>query len=322
MELQMSEALSHSKQPTKLKGAETQVCHGLIALIGDCFADGRRLAFIEVRGEKQGVALAAWEQGRWQLLSIWNIQPAWIPAGKKVEDFPEYSHLRLEPSQTPYQLVDLDGDAVSELIVAFNNDGYQLGYAIIKQNRGEALPKLLDCFSCRKQPQFRAGYLLTYSDSGRKSWWGETDYYRWEKGQPIHVATWHDDAYDPDKPYWQVTRADSAPVLRIEWDQGCQITQILSAPDVAGAREVAYAKVEMDWKPGLQPDAKASDFFEAAQLYLFEKLTGIPAAAYDDTVNGKPLADVLPLLKRLKVRVKGSKEAVLRLTSPVAGQAR
>lgn len=307
--------LSKASQTVVAQGIQSVECEGVAAMIGDLFADRRRLAVVEVSEQKAGLALMVWRQNAWRLLGVWNVAPVWIPAGKTKNDFPEYSHMTPEPPRSPFSLRDLDGDAIPELLVTFSDDGYRLGYAMIKKGRGEAVPQLLDVYSSRNPPQAREGYLLSFNDSGRKSWWGETDYYRWEMGMPVHVATWHDDAYDPDKSYWQVTRGESDTVLRVY--QGFQIKQVLSDSDGKGEREAAYATVEMDWKPGQKPAAESPGIFEASELYFFERLTGIPAAAYHDTVNGQPIAEVLPLMKRLKVTVTGSKEAVLRLSPPV-----
>ncbi len=310
------DALGKARLPAAAKGVEFQVCDGYAVLIGDCFADGRSLAFVEASG-LAGLALAARAEGKWEILSIWNVVPVWIPKGREEEDFPEYYNIHPKPPENPYKLVDLDGDRVPELLVNFNDDGYSLGYAIIKLSKGEALPKLLDVFSSRYPPQARAGYFLTFRDSKRKSWWGETNYHRWEKGLPVHVATWHDDAYDPENDYWQVTRDDSDIVLRIYHREGFEIKEMIATPKDDGETQKAYATVKVDWKPGQRPSGDDMGGFEEAELYLFEKLTGIPAAAFNDTVNGKPIDEVLPLMKRIRVRVTGSEDAVRKLSQPV-----
>ncbi|WP_395746157.1 hypothetical protein [Prosthecobacter sp.] len=308
----------------KTEGAQEHA--GRAILSGDLFADGRWLAVVE---SPAGLALLAWEHDAWHLLALWNLAPVWIPAGKTKNDFPEYVHILPDLPATPFQMKDLDGDAIPELIVTFNNDGYRLGYAIIKKGRGENVPQLLDVFSSLRPPQGRAGYLLTFSDSGRKAWWGETDYYRWEKGLPVHAATWHDNCYDPDKPFWAVTRHDTAQTLRISPNETSENASSFVLTQVGGDQEKdePYAIVDVKWRPGLVPkyekldqhtaaQRSSSDCYAAAELCLFEKITGLPAAVFDEEINGLPVAEIAPLTKRLEIRAKGTPEAVQRLAPP------
>lgn len=312
VEVQVRADLAKLKPAGRDQWGEIQSGEKSMAFVGDCFCDGRRLAVIQVDHEHAGLVLAEFRQGRWHLLTTWNVSPAWEPEGMAAEDS-SYYYFQPKPTAYPFQRLDLDGDGVPELLVAYA-DG-QLCYAVIKQNKGTSLPQLLEVFSSRKPPQARAGCLLTFTDSGRKSWWGETHYYRWEKGLPVDAATWHDDCFNPDKTYWEVTRADAPDTLRIYQaeDGGFEITRIQPSASNGQSTEEAYARVAYDWKPGMRP--KTEDdllLFETAELYLFEKLSGLPAAAFSDNAN-RPVAEVLPFLERLNVTVKGSAEAVQRL---------
>ncbi|WP_395736980.1 hypothetical protein [Prosthecobacter sp.] len=324
VELQVRKFLGKALGAKTAEGIQTREFESRAMVSGDLFADGRRLAVVESQG---ALALEVWEKGDWHLLELWNLDPVWIPAGKTLADFPEYSHIVPEPPSTPFQMQDLDGDGVPELIVTFNDDGYRLGYAIIKQVRGEAVPTLLDVYSSRTPPQFLAGRLLTYRDSGRKAWWGETEYWQWERGLPRHLATWHDDCFNPDRRYWEVSCEGSPGTLRIaesEEDQEGEEDEtrfVITRSDGKDSEEM-YAVVDFGWKPGQAPKVQAERpgeplLYEAAQLYLFEKLLRMPAAAFDKEVNGAPVDEVIPLIKRLQVRVKGEPEAVQKLAAPV-----
>jgi hypothetical protein len=323
VEVQVHADLSKLTPAGRDKWGEIQRSEARMSLVGDCFSDGRRLAVIEVGQAHTSLALAVFDHGQWRLLTTWNVTPAWVPEGKTAE---ESGYFHISPPANPFQRIDLDGDGVPELLVAFNNDGYRLGYAIIKQDKGEPLPRLLEVFSGCALPQACAGYLLTFTASGRKAWWGETNYYRWDKGLPVHVATWHDDAHDPEKTYWAVTREDSAEVLHVYQVDGekFEIKQHLRSSDQGEGHEAAYATVEFAWKPGRQPVKRELPpydlMFETAQLYLFEKLSGLTAAAFGKEVNGMPIAEVLPVLERLNVKVTGSTEAVQRLAPPAGSK--
>jgi hypothetical protein len=296
---------------------QAQVSEGLAMLSGDLFADGRRVAVVELRELPAGLALMVCEQDTWHLQTLWNLSPVWISAGKTKADYPEYRRIIPEPPHTPFRLQDLDGDAIPELIVTFNNDGYRLGYAIIKKVRDEAMPRLLDVYSSLHPPQGLAGRLLTYNDSGRKAWWGETEYWRWEKGLPEHVATWHDNCFNPEKHFWAVSLAGSSETLRIAENEESEDGFVITRSDGTDSKEEFYAIVDFSWKPGKAPKDEVLNLYEAAQLYFFEKLLRMPAAAFDKEVNGVPVTKIIPLMKHLEIRVKGTPKAVQRLAPPV-----
>lgn len=318
-EARVAAALAKARPAVPDKDAATQVLDGRIALVGDLFYDGRRLAVIE---DEVGLALAVFAENKWRLLTTWAVAPAWIQEGKTAQEL-GYYHLHPTPTSDPFKRMDLDGDAVPELLVAFNTDGYQLGHVIFKQTKGEPCPRLLEVFSARGLPKARAGQLLTFNDSGRKAWWGETAYHRWEKGRPVHIATWRDNAEEAENWHWQVSLAEDSAVLRIRsQDDAFFITRLPSGED--GGTEVPYAKVTFGWNPGQQPAAAKEHqavLWELPQLHLFEKLCGLPAAAFGEKVNDKPIAEMLPLLDRLKVTVTGTEEAVRRL-APAAEKTR
>jgi hypothetical protein len=273
---------------------------GAMVLHGDFFADGRHLAL----AASDGTTLLEGSKDGWKILDRWEVLPAWVPKGEKPEDL-GYDHC--DPPEVPFVLKDLTGDGIPEALVAFENDGYQVGYAIAMKE--ESGVKLLDVRSESGEPELRQGYMAVPSaHSGRRAEWGSTTFYRWEKGKPVAAAVCVDDARPntgirkiavrllpggKQQAYEIVHEGGPWKIRSGEWDGGVGMSELKD-----------FAKVSFT------PDPFAGDGVEAfiaANALLFERLTGLPAAiSVEDPDRKEDFAKFLP---QLKIEAEGSDEA-------------
>lgn len=298
------QALESIKPETIPKTAQSwQVPDGPVVLHGDLFGDGRHLALV---GRSDTTLLSGGKSG-WKVVSRHDVVPAWVPAGKVPEDF---GHSNIGASTMPFVLKDLNGDDVPEVLVAFNNDGYQLGYAIAKK-KGSGI-EFLKVRSEQGEPEFRRGFLVVSShNSGRKSWWGGWSYYRWKDGLPVPAAVWVQDGRDPEVSRWIVVRCraekrdrafevlmDEAGVWKVRsvtWTSGVEVSDSKD-----------FATLRISAGPA-QPENLKSDF--AADALVFELISGVTGALWKaDEIVGEGF-DYAKESVKLKIEIEGSAEA-------------
>lgn len=245
-----------------------QVPDGPVVLHGDFFGDGRHLALV---GTSVTTLVAGGKEG-WKVVSSHEVDPAWTPVGKEHEDA---AHYNIGAPTMPFVLKDLNGDEVPEVLVAFNNDGYQRGYAIAKR-KGNGI-EFLTVQSDHGEPDFRHGYLVVSSNNfGRKAWWGGFSYYRWKEGVLVPAAVWVDDAQDPEVSRWIVVRCqgergdrafevlmdeiDVWKVRSVRWTGGVEVTE---------SKE--FSTIRIDTGPAGLESMNSS---HAADALVFELISG------------------------------------------------
>jgi hypothetical protein len=300
---QVLAAIGAGKAPGK-----PQVWHsprGSVVPHGDLFGDGRHLALVGGGDTSWAVA----KDGAWQVAGGLDVAPAWVPPGKTAL---EAGYDRSEPPPVPFVLKDLDGDRVPEVLVAFDNDGYRVGY-VIARKEGQGI-KLLDVRSERGEPEWIGGYLvLTTEDSGRKAWWSGDTYYQWRERMPEPVATWVADSTDPEKPRWisvrhagagtdrafEITNDGGAWLVRsCRWEHGVETSE---------ERDFGKIVITMDLADQEMDQASA----DAERALVFEMTTGIPGtvASMRSPVANDEGFDYAKAVAKLRVKVEGGDEA-------------
>lgn len=277
---------------------------GSVVLHGDLFGDGRHLALVGGGGTSWAVA----KDGAWEMTGQLDVVPAWVPPGKTAI---EAGYFRCNPPEVPFVLKDLNGDRVPEVLVAFDNDGYRVGYAIARKE-GQGI-KLMDLRCERGEPEWIGEYLvLTTEDSGRKAWWVGDTYYKWREGAPEPVATWVEDSKDPNKLRWIAVRhaeggkdrafeiiddGDAWVVRSCRWDHGVETSE-----------EKDFGKIVITMDPADHEDRATSD---AETALVFEMTTGIPGSVLGmrSPVANDGGFDYAKAASKLRVKVEGSDEA-------------
>lgn len=297
--LEILAGLSAAKMPPKPESWVSP--KGPIVLHGDLFGDGRHLAV-------EGSGLAVGDKKGWRILSEWkDLSPAWVPEGKKPEDAGYY---HISPTSLPFVLKDLSGDKVPEILVAFNNDGYRIGYWIVKKKGEGAEP--LEVYSHCGEPEFEAGLMKVCSaDWGRKAWGSVDTFYRWTKGVPVEVGSYGGYCRDADKETLFVMRhlpdgTEQAFGIELEGDKLVVKTGKFGNWEIEDARDFAIVRDAAD---------KTSPGLENTSALLFERATGVPGelffkASSDDTLPELNNRDLYKKFKStVKLEIEGSPEA-------------
>jgi hypothetical protein len=298
------QALESIQPETIPKTPQTlQVPDGPVVLHGDLFGDGRHLALVG----RSDTTLLAGDKSGWKTVSGHEVDPAWTPAGKEHEDA---AHYNIGALTMPFVLKDLNGDEVPEVLVAFNNDGYQRGYAIAKK-KGSGI-EFLKVRSEQGEPEFRRGFLVVSSNnSGRKSWWGGWSYYRWEDGLVVPAAVWVQDGRDPEVSRWIVVRCqaekgDRAFEVLMDEDGVWKVRSVTWTSGVEVSDSKEFATIRISVGPA-QPENMKSDF--AADALVFELIAGVTGALWKaEEIVGEGFNYAKESAK-LKVEIEGSEEA-------------
>ncbi len=280
-----------------------QVPDGPVVLHGDFFGDGRHLALVGT----SVTTFAAGDKEGWKVVSNHEVDPAWTPAGKEHEDA---AHYNIGAPTVPFVLKDLNGDEVPEVLVAFNNDGYQLGFAIAKK-KGDGI-EFLKVQSDHGEPDFRHDYLvLSSNNSGRKAWWGGFTYCRWKEGVPVPAAVWVDDARDPEILRWIVVRCqgekgEKAFEVLMDEDGLWKVRSVTWTSGVEVSDSKEFATIRIETGPAGLESMNAS---RAADALVFELISGVTGAAWKaDEVGGEGF-DYAKESAKLKVEIEGNAEA-------------
>jgi hypothetical protein len=231
---------------------------------GDLFGDGRHLALVAQGGE---TIVAEYDKTAWREITRWPIAAVWVAEGEKKED---KGYFRIDPPSCPFVLKDLDGDRIPELLIAFDEDGYKVGYRIAKKRTNASGLELL-AISSTGEPSFRGGYLITHEETGRKAWGGGDRYFRWTKGSPVFVAESYNNCTNPDREltfYTRVFPDKSEKTFCVRFEDGWQIRRC--GPRTEPGNEKPFVDVRFVARvPGAQWPR------EAEEAFLFQKLTGL-----------------------------------------------
>jgi hypothetical protein len=267
---------------------------GCYVLHGNLFGNAQRFVLLELKVEpsfenlatlEKVVALARLNDGRWEIYMLLDIAPVWRPKGWKESDD---DYLPITSAERPFELEDLSGDGVPEVILAADAHKYYQQHFMYRWN---AKTKSLTCVAdSMKKPVLHEGYVILYSNSGRRAIWGEWEFCQWVGNKLIEKASWHDEApYNaPDQPFVLATRTN---------DQGVEAAYKLiteeSDSDTDSAYQITqndklFARVTFKWSRSLL--AVIGDGFYPSgdeSAYLFEKITGLPRQLYPGNESEK-----------------------------------
>jgi hypothetical protein len=278
---------------------------------GDLFSNGHVWAIVETQ-DKSGVAYLEWKNDHWLFREVWDIAACWLPEGIKPRDR-GYYHIHPTPPPQAFKLKNVNSDGSPAILIPFNNDGYDLGYAIAVPLPNHAGIKIVE-FSMSGEPDAAAGYLITYNTSGRKAWWGQRLYHKWVDGKTMHQVTWTEgNVGETDMgPTWlTIDTTASSPV-------GEQHYRVLKDEDLPSHRvlrnDAPFAVVEFCWDARKVRPQDATIMPAAEALYLFERLTGLQWKAYGDDIYGIKVKDAKIGQKALTTQVTGTPEGIKTLS--------
>lgn len=304
---QLLETLASVVPPTKgeqvIKSSD-----GRYILCGDLFRQKKAYALVELSGEID-LGFAAWNGKKWDARGLWKIGTIWRPKGWKSSS---EDYLPCTPAERPFWTKELSGDGVPEVVVAGEVDKYFQEFYLFAFDPESRNLRLVQ--ESMAEPQFAQGYLRLDYDSGRRSIWSQSDYYRWVDGKIVSVADWRDEVpyNDPEDSFWKVTTYNSHGKETEDFvikEEGSEKEN--ESAYVVTENEKPFAKVMIRWKKSL---IYAPSRNEMEQAFFFEKLTKIPRALFPKGSDGKAPQR---LEDAAKVTVTGNPEAVKRL-SPIA----
>lgn len=267
---------------------------GPVVLHGDLFGDGRHLALVA----SDGTTLALAGKDGWEILDRWEVLPAWVPAGEKAEDL-GYEHC--SPPEVPFVLKDLTGDGVPEVLVAFENDGYDIGYRILKK-KGEGA-ELLKIGSESGEPRFEGGFMVVCSqDAGRRAEGSIDTFYRWTNDVAVAVGSFGEDCFDPEKVSLFAVRHlsdDTEQAFEIKEGEGVLLVNSgkLDGFQLADARHFAVVR-----EAGKE---QAPELFDVGPLF-FQRITGVPGELCMEP-DGRE--DFKKAAAGMKLEIEGSEDA-------------
>jgi hypothetical protein len=316
VEANLAAALAEAVPHARMKQQSLVTKDELVILYGDLFKNGGCFAIFQVQAKSEdhpdyqdgGFALAEWTKAGWQLRGLWNIPAIWRPKGWKPQDD---DYLPVSPATQPFELNDLSGDGVPELIVAGEVDKYfQAHYLLRFEPKTHGLHLLEWAMG---KPERAGKYVRLYSNSGRRAIFEEWRYMVWSRGRLMQRASWHDEV-----PYNDV---DGSFVLaEVNSDLGEQRSFRIAPGESSSENESAYTITEGDrhyadvvfvWKKSkLKNQDNRCSALQSS--WLFEKITGLPRNLYPVVESPK---NVSHLEAHATVRVTGGKDALQRFGS-------
>ena len=312
VEKEMAPLTSSKEKRTAVSSFTTS--KGCFVLHGDLFGNGQRFALMELQvdpsfekmaTEEKVVGLAWLNAGRWELRVLIDVAPVWRPKGWKVSDD---DYLPTTPAEHPFELEDLSGDGVPEVILSAEVNKYYQQHFVFRWN---AKTKSLACVAgSMAKPVAEGGYVILHSNSGRRAIWGEWSFCRWDGDRLVEKASWHDEVpYNgPEEPF-KIAKRVNADGTTVEFE----LKDPESDSDTDSVyritrQEKPFAKVTFKWSRTYQ--AVTADGYDPSgeeTAYLFEKLTGLPRKLYPGLEETKR---VKSLETSAKIHVEGEKDAV------------
>ncbi len=279
---------------------------GKFVLWGDLFKTGDCFALAEIAPQSEesdfyGVAFAKWTGGKWELRGCWKIPTIWRPEGWKAG---EDDYLHTTPATQPFELCELSGDKVPEVVIAGEVEKYYQEHYLLKFLRQTGELKLVATAMAR--PEVAGQYLKLSYNSGRRAIWGEWRFFKWRGDGLVPVVTWHDEVgYGTEDPtFSEGSRMDGAgksETLRIGYGKGMEYE---AETYELTRNEKPFGRMRVVWKDEKNRNAMNSDEIEKA--WLFEKTTGLPRMLYPGREGNGPI----PRLEDFaSVSVEGNAEA-------------
>lgn len=304
----MAETLSEIRA-VKKAAPRSWVCpSGRYVLWGDLFKTGGCFALMETRpqadqeSELSGVAFAEWVGGKWELRGLWKIETVWRPKGWKASDG---DYLPEPPATQPFELVDLSGDGVSEVVIAGEVGKYFQNHYLLRFSGKKHTLKLVA--AAMGKPEVVGPYVRLYSHSPRIAIYVEWLFMKWNGDQLRLVASWHDeDAYsENDFSFAEGKRMGpdgKIEGIRVIYGKGSDYTS-----DCYGIAQDGQhlGRLCVQWKDEKSRISPRSDEIEKA--WLFEKITGLPRKFYPEHED----PEIIPKLEKLAaVKIEGNAEVI------------
>jgi hypothetical protein len=285
------------------------ILYGNLFKTGTCFALCEMVLQAENDEPRMGylVALAEWTKSKWQIRGLWNIPVVWRPKGWKQNERIHDDYLPVTPATEPFELKDLNGDGVPEVIVAGEVNKYFQEFYLLRfvpETHGLALLE-----SSMGRPEHVGKYVRLYSNSGRRAIFEEYAFMRWSGDKLILKASWHDETpYNGIAPSFEEAEvADNDGTVK-----KYRITDAEDGTYSVTKNEKPYASLSIAWnKPPNEQMGENTDEIEKA--WLFEKITGLPRNLYPWNERNKKH---LCLEDLATVRVTGNEEAARMFSSP------
>jgi len=288
--------------PPKKGQRVTKTTDGRYVLCGDLFRQGKLCALVELNSDtspdehsQSGIGFAVWNGKRWQPRGLWKIEPIWKPEGWKKtpeENFP------INPATKPFWTLEVTPDKPPLVIIVGEIWKYWQEHFIA---RFDPVTESLFLLEETKTAEPVGGYLRLYEDSGHRATFQAYDFRIWNGKKLVQKAYWYDGDETGENPTLKATAYDNDGrklgnyliERNLEDDNSYKITR----------NGRSYANVTIK-----RSDVRGKDS-EFAEVYFFEKLTGLPRKLY-------PFKEDQP--KRLeevaKITVVGDNEAVKKLS--------
>ena len=287
---------------------------GRFVLWGDLFKTGGCFALVDLTSQRggapgfSGFAFAKWKDGKWELRGLWKVPTVWRSKGWQAS---EADYLPATPATQPFELLDLSGDGIPEVIVAGEVDRYfQQNYLFCFSSKANGLRLAATAMA---KPETAGEYVRLYFNSGRRAIYEEWQFLKWDGDELVPVASWHDeDGYGTDDPTFskgeRTDRDGKSEVICVLYGKGqCNTDSYELTRDGK-----PFGRMRLKWKDETKLPFVDSDQIEKA--WLFEKITGLPRRLY-------PSRGSVSFNSRLEdfasVAIQGNAEAV-KLFSTVA----
>ena len=263
----------------------------------------------ELGWSNEVVGFARYEADKWELRSLFNIYTVWRPKSWK-EGGEDY--LPTTPAERPFELKDLSGDGIPEVIVAGEVDKYYQEHYLLRWN---AKKKILTFVAeAMSKPELIGDYVRLYFNSGRRAIWGRWEFCQWEGDRLVERASWHEEVWynENDETFTLATRMNNS---------GEKTEFKLKDAGSASEKDSVYAITRQD-KPFAQVTFKwprslvavtGDGYYPSGEesAYLFEKLTGLSRKLYPGLQETRR---VKSLEKSVEFNVEGGPDAVQMLS--------
>lgn len=263
-------------------------------LYGDLFGTGGFFALYEPKvDDKSGMptlALAEHVDAEWQLRGLWAIQMDWLPRDERWTGTEVFTN-RETAARVPFELEDVVGDKVPEVIVAGEMMKYRQARYVMKFDPKSHGLELLDY--SKMKPVKAGNCMRVFSDSGNKAIWGEWAFLEWKEGKLIERAVWHSESpyNNVDPPFYTARVAGK--------DGKAEDFKIISGNGWEVLKDgKPFAKVAVTWNTKERP--QEWDLLQGA--WFFEKLTGL--AREDFPERHGPETNDKPKLEKLEDHAK------------------
>lgn len=261
---------------------------------GDLFKTGTCFALYEPK-EKEAtkldeawkpgatLGLAEWKDGKWELRGLWKMPLGWVPQEERWSGNDD-KYVEKDTLRIPWELEDLSGDGVPEVIVSGEKMKYDQARYVMKFDTESHGLDLLT-YSIKK-PEKVGKYLRLYAASGNKAIWGEWTFLEWTEGKLEERAVWRSvSPYHQDLPPFtlvDVTReGGKRRSYRIDQPESFGDTRDVYAISQSG---LPMGTVTVEWE---SDQINLNDRYARAKAVIFHEMTGLPREYFPEPRDGK-----------------------------------